>query len=304
MVINTMDIFRHYKIYTAISAIVITAAVASVAFFGLQMGIEFTGGSVLEVEYPSEERPSVAEIRDQLSGIDLGSYSVQHAGENAALLRMPEISPETHNQILEQLGDSATELQFELIGPIIGQELREQTGIIAVASVIVILGYIMFAFRRIQRPLHSWQYSIASIVPSIHDIVIVLGVFAYLGYAEGVQFTIPVVVGLLTVFGYSLNDTVVVFDRVRENLLREEPFGFREALNNSFRETLVRNINTTVTTLLVVFAIFFFGGETLRDFSLTLIVGLTVGFYSSLLLGPSILYMLGKKQAVEEVEES
>ena len=283
-----MDIFRYSKLYIAISIFFVGTAILSILFLGLNFGIDFTGGSVMEVRFEGE-LPSVSEVRSLASGLDLGSFSVQPVGEQGMLLRMKDISVQTHSILLERLGENASELRFESIGSAVGAELRAQTVWMIALGILMILFYIMIAFRRITAPFHSWQYSVAAIVALVHDLVIPMGVLAILGWALGAQFTIPIVVALLAVLGYSINDTVVVFDRIRENVLAQTTFDIQDTLNKSFLQTLSRNIGTSFTTLLAIGAIFLFGGETLHYFALTLMVGIVAGTYSSLFLAPSLL---------------
>ena len=269
---------RYSKIYFILSGILILASAVSLFCFGLKPGIDFTGGGILEVEY-EDVRPDNQEIRDALAGLDLGEFSVQPADEKGVILRMKEIQEETHQEViagLEELGP-LEELRFESIGPVIGQELREKTGIVIILSLIAILLYIAAAFRRLSFPAKSWQYGLVSLATLLHDALIPLGAFSLLGKFYEIQITIPVVVALLTVLGYSINNTVVVFDRIRENLLRKAGKDYQETVDLSLGQTLARSINTSLTTLFVLLAIFFFGGETLRYFSLMLIMGIVAG---------------------------
>jgi len=186
------------------------------------------------------------------------------------------------------------EKRFEAIGPAIGSELKKTTKIVIIFSLLAILLYIAFAFRRISQPVKSWQYGIAALLALFHDVLIPLGVFSVLGKIYGIQITIPVVVALLTVLGYSINDTVVVFDRIRENLWKITGISFEETVNKSFNQTLVRSISASLTTLFPLTAIFFFGGETLKYFSLALIIGIFLGTYSSIFIASSLLVSWSK----------
>jgi len=281
---------KHRKVYFIFSGILILASLISLAVFGLKPGIDFTGGSILEIEY-KEIRPSNQEILEKLTDFDLGTIYVQPIGERGVVLRTKEINKEVHQQILEKLKEGGIEFEerrFESIGPIIGSELKKKTNIVIVLALLSMIIYIALAFRRIQRPLRSWQYGVASVIALFHDILIPLGVFSILGKFYGIEITIPVITALLAVLGYSINNTVVVFDRIRENLLRRGEV-FEEIVDRSLNQTLSRQINTSLTTLFVSAAIFFFGGETLRYFALTLILGIIAGTYSSIFLAGSIL---------------
>lgn len=284
-----LDFLKYKKIYFIFSGALILASLICLIVFGLKPGIDFTGGSILEIEY-IEERPSNQEIREALSNLDLGEILVQPTEEKGVILKMKDISEDTHQQVLERLNETnkLEERRFESIGPLIGQELKQKTKIAIILSLIAIVLYIAWAFRKISRPIPSWQYGIASLLALFHDVLIPIGIFSVLGKFYGVQITIPVIAALLTVLGYSINNVVVVFDRIRENLLKHVGT-YQEIVNNSLNQTLTRSINTSLTTLFVLVAIFFFGGVTLKYFALALILGITVGTYSSIFLASPIL---------------
>jgi len=260
----------------------------ALSFFGLNLGIDFTGGSLLEAKYATV-RPATEEIHTLLKDVDLGSLSVQHTGETGVLLRMKDIPEETHQQILSLLGDGVLELRFESIGPVIGKELREKTLLLAGLAMAVVILYIAFSFRRTAERIRPWHWSGAALVASFHDILLPLGLFAVLGKYAGIEVTIPVVVALLTVVGYSINDTVVVFDRIRENIFKHVGFGFKDTIKQALRQTWFRSLSTSLTTLTVLLSIYLFGGSTLKDFSFMLMVGIVAGTFSSLFLAPSLL---------------
>lgn len=295
------------------------ASLSSLFVFGLNPGIDFTGGSILEAEY-QKARPSMPAIREQLSPLNINSLYIQPIGEKGVLLRMKEIDEALHQQILEKLKQAKTapkpvaefieqqkgeeeagqilgnqdqsqvkEVRFESIGPVIGRELKQKTTwMIILASVLIIL-YIAWAFRRVSRPCRSWQYGIAGILALGHDVLIPVGVFSVLGRFWGVQITIPIITALLTVMGYSINDTVVVFDRIRENLIKTGAFDFRQTVDSALNQTLTRSVNTSLTTLFVLLALFFFGGVTLKYFALALVLGIVAGTYSSIFLAAPLL---------------
>ncbi len=283
-----VNFLKYKKLYFVFSGILVAGCLAGIFTFGLNPGIDFTGGSIMEVSY-KEARPSTEEVRGVLSGF--GEVQVQPTEENGLIIRMGDITEEIHQEILNVLseGYEAEELRFESIGPVIGQELRNKTMLLIFLALISIVLYVAFAFRKVQRPVRSWQYGIASLMALFHDVLIPVGVFSIMGHYLGVQFTIPVVTALLTVLGYSINNTVVVFDRIREALIRREGVTFEETVNKALSRSLARCINTSLTTLLVLLAIYFFGGETLKYFSLALIIGIVAGTYSSLFLASPIL---------------
>lgn len=286
------NFLKYSNFYFAFSGILILASIVALFTFGLNLGIDFAGGSLLEVEF-KEQRPLPEEIKEKLTDLDLGDIVVITTGYRGVIIRMREIDVETHELVIQRLKqgqeNGLIEKRFELIGPVIGRELRRRTGIIALLSVLAIIVYIAAAFRKISHFLPSWQYGVAALIALFHDIFIPLGILAVLGYFYGIEFTIPIVVALLTIFGYSVNDTVVVFDRIKENLLGEFSFSFRKIVNKSLSQVFFRSISTSLTTLFVLFALFFLGGETLKPFALILIIGILLGTYSSIFIASPLL---------------
>jgi preprotein translocase subunit SecF len=287
---NGANFLKYRKIYFALSFILTLASLICIFVFGLKPGIDFTGGSILEIRY-EERLPSNQEIRESLSEFDLGEIYIQPTDKEGVILRMKDISEETHQKIVKKMNESweLEELRFESVGPVIGRELKEKTNLVIILSLLAIVAYIAFAFRKLSLPAQSWQYGLAALVALFHDALIPVGILSILGEFYGIQITIPVIVALLTVVGYSINNTVVVFDRVRENLLKREGASYEEIINKSLGQTLVRSLSASLTTLFVLIAIFFFGGETLRYFSLTLIIGIIAGTYSSIFLASPLL---------------
>jgi len=295
----TLQFIKFRKIFYAFSIIAITLSIASIFIFGLELGIDFTGGSVLEVEYETE-RPSIEIIQEKIQEID-SEMIVQPVEKKGIILKTKSTSEETYTKAIEKLEELGVlkedASQFETIGPVIGNELKNKTKIVVILSLMAIVFYIAFSFRKISRPVNSFAYGFTSLIALFHDVLIPLGIFAFLGKLYGVQITIPVITAFLTVLGYSINNSVVVFDRARENLLRSRETSFSTIINKSLNETLTRSVNTSLTTLFVLFAIFFFGGETLRYFSLTLILGISCGTYSSIfLVTPLLVSYLGWRE--------
>ncbi|MDP2637063.1 MAG: protein translocase subunit SecF [bacterium] len=282
-----MNFIRYSYIYFFLSLLLVGASIVSLFVFGLNAGPEFTGGSILEVQY-QEEAPTSAELREKLGSLPLESLQVQQTEESRVLLRMKEINEATHQEVLAALGEGAEELRFESVGPVIGKELRQKTFIIIGLALLIIILYVGFAFRKVTGALRPWHWGIASLLSLVHDLLLPLGLLAVIS-RFGYEFTIPAVVALLTVAGYSINNNIVVFDRVRENLLKRTGIDLEDTVNKSLRQTFVRNMNTSLTTLIPLAAIFFLGGDTLKTFSLVLMAGIVVGFYSALFFSPAFL---------------
>ncbi len=281
-----INFVKNKKIYLTISGMLIILSIFSVTFFGFNFGIELAGGSMLEVKY-QEERPSVIEAREKLSEIN-AEFQIQELGEKGFLIRTTETNEELYGQIMTTL-DGADERYFESIGPTVGDELKNNTLIAMIIASIMIVVYIAVVFSGKVGPVSSWQYGlVATVVAFFHDVLILVGIFTLLGYFWDVQFTIPIIVALLTTLGYSLNDTVVLFDRIRENGNRLNQ-KFEEIVNVSINQTITRSINTSITTLLVLLSVLFLGGETLFYFILALVLGVILGTYSSIFLASSLI---------------
>lgn len=285
-------------LWYAISGVLLAASLFAVASYGLKQGIEFTGGSLMAVRF--EQRPSVAEAGATVSNAvpDLGTIVVQPAGESDMQFRLKALSEDEHQAALTALREThgeITELRFDAIGPVIGVELRRKSlqGLLVVALAIMV--YVAWAFRRVSAPVPSWQYGAVTLIAALHDVIVPVGVFAILGHFYGVEIGTAFVSAILTILGYSITDTIVVLDRIRENLLKTD-LSFPELVDKAVRSTFLRSFNTSVTTLLALVAIFLFGGSSLREFTLTLIIGIAVGTYSSIFIASPLLVSFEKWQ--------
>ncbi|MEK7503561.1 MAG: protein translocase subunit SecF [Patescibacteria group bacterium] len=293
-----VNFIKYSKIYFVIGGILLLASTAALVVWGLNPGIDFTGGSILEIDYLNARRAN-EEIEKALAGLNLDSLSVQSAGERGVIIRTKYISEETHQEIIGILrdGQSIEEKRFESVGSIIGRELKQKTFTLVFVCLFAIVFYIALAFRKVRGPVKAWQYALSSLVSLFHDILIPLGVFAALGKFYNVEISIPVVTALLTVIGCSINNVVVVFDRIRENTIRKGAVNFGETVNDSISQTLGRCLSTTFVYLLPLFAIFFFGGETLKYFALALIIGIIAGTISAVFLASPVLVFWGNKKS-------
>ncbi len=311
------QIIQHRKIWLSLSALMVGAAVVLLAMYGLNFGIDFTGGSLLEVKFLSE-RPAISEVQEKLADLKLSSLTIQPVEEKGMILRFQETDEETHQQILSRLreltnnfvqdteqptasstwisagqNNGVEELRFDSVGPSIGQELKRKSLMTIFLVLVFIVGYIAWAFRQVSKPVASWKYGLAAIVALFHDVIITLGVFAVLGRFWDMEINTPFVAAILMVLGYSVNDTIVVFDRLRENLPRSNA-DFEEIVNKSVNDTIGRSVNTSFTTLLVLLSILFLGGDTIRSFVLALAIGVFVGTYSSIFLASPLLVIWEK----------
>jgi len=280
---------KYKKIYYIFSGALAIGSLVCLLLFGLKFGIDFLGGSILEVDF--EKRLDNSVIQDKLKDLNLGEIILQPTGEKGVILKLRDISEETHQEILKRLDDvsGVQELRFESIGPVIGKELRQKTIILIIISLAALLIYIAISFRKVSFPFSSLQFGVISIAALILDILILMGVFAALGNFYNIQFGIPIVTAFLTILGYTINDKVIVFDRVRENISRTRGVDIGSLVDRSLNEILLRSLSTGACSLLVLFFIFFLGGQTIKYFALTLIIGIIVGTYSSLFLASPLL---------------
>ncbi|MFA6994891.1 MAG: protein translocase subunit SecF [Patescibacteria group bacterium] len=287
-------IIQARKIFLTLSSLAVVASILALIFWGLNFGVDFTGGSLLEGQFTNYQ-PSITAIQDSLKSVNLNSLVIQPTN-NSVILRFQENTEETHQAVIAKLqalagsqpGATFKELQFDSIGPSVGQELKSKSFNAVAISFIMIIIFISFAFRQVSKPVASWKYGVAAIIALIHDILFILGVFAVLGHFYGVEINTPFIAAILTVLGYSVSDTIIVFDRIRENLPKSQE-DFENTVNRSVNQTITRSINTSFSAILALLAVLFFGGDTIKDFALALIVGIFVGTYSSIFIASPVL---------------
>jgi len=285
-----MFVIKYRKIFYAFSIILILGSLLSVYFWGLKQGVDFSGGSLLQVTY-NNERPALNQINGALSNLGFGDAQVRSSSDGY-ILRLREISQSEKNSILSALtfgSSTPTEKTFSSVGPILGKEALQKSWISIIFVLLTIVLFIAFAFRKVSRPISSWIYGLVAILALLHDVVIPTGAFALLGHLYGFEIDTLFVTALLVILGFSVHDTIVVFDRVRENLQKNEKKEFAQIVGESVSETFVRSINTSLTTILAILVLYIFGPETIRHFSLTLLIGIAVGTYSSIFIGSPLL---------------
>ena len=292
-----LRIIQNRKYYYLVSGILFLIGVFALIAWGLKPGLDFTGGSLLEVNFDAN-RPNVVAVNEALKPLNLGELKVQSAGDKSMMLRFKTVDQATHQKILDTMSTkfspaqsedgTVKELRYESVGPVIGKELTNKAWMAIIIASLAIVLYIAYAFRKVSRPVVSWKYGVAAIVALIHDITIVAGLFAVLGHFAGIEVDALFITALLTVLGFSVHDTIVVFDRTRENLSKHYTADFEQVVNDSVNQTMSRSINTSLATLLVLIALFLFGGETIKYFVLALIAGIAVGTYSSIFVASPI----------------
>jgi preprotein translocase subunit SecF len=294
-----MKIIQKRKIFFVLSGMLISASLIFLFLWGLHPGIDFTGGMLMEIGF-TEQLPNKEDLQQKLNGYELGDYSLQYTGDKSVLLRFPSNSDEKGAIVsgkIEEDNPGAEVQRVEFISSVISSELKSKAFLAVIFAIIGIAAYIAWAFRKVSFPVQSWKYGLAAIIALIHDIIITLGLFALFGKFFEVEVGIPFIAALLTILGYSVNDTIIVFDRIRENLLRAgAKENFEETVNNSINETLARSINTSLTVILVLLSIFFFGGQSIQYFSLALLVGVFFGTYSSIFIASAALVEIWKRK--------
>ncbi|MEK7570988.1 MAG: protein translocase subunit SecF [Patescibacteria group bacterium] len=279
------DIIGKRKWYFLFSFLMIVPGVVSLFLWGLNLSIDFTGGSRTTLVFPqpvNEQKIETVEKAFEAKGIDV--VTIQPSGDRVVVRTKP-LDDKQNAAVLVELKKTAGEFtqdEFETIGPVIGQEITLNAfKAIGVASLVIIF-YIAWSFRGVRKPASSWRFGVCAIAALIHDALFVIGVFSILGHFFGVEVDSLFVTAILTVIGFSVHDTIVVFDRIRENLKRTAGVPFGQVVNDSLLQTLVRSLNTSWTTLLVLFTLLLFGGETIRWFVFALFIGMLSGTYSSI----------------------
>ncbi len=290
-----MNFIKYHKLNYIFFIILILATIGCLLIFKLNLGIDFLGGTLWEISL--ENRPENFIIQEKLNSFNLGEIVIQPTDNNGVLLRFKDVNEDIHQAMLDKLNEisKVTEKRFESIGPTIGKELKDKTIALIFISLMALLIYIAVSFRKLKWPIASWQYGIVSIITLALDEIVTLLVLILIGRFYNVQLNVPIVAALLTILGYTINDKVIVFDRVRENVLKERSNNFAETVNKSLNQILSRSLSTGACTLIMLFVLFFLGGETLKYFSLTLIVGIIVGTYTSLFVASSLLVSWGLK---------
>lgn len=284
-----MFITRYKTFFLVLSSVLMAVSLGLVVARGLNLGIEFTGGTIAEVAYTTRPESSVA--REELEKLNLGAVTVQAAGEDALLIRMRSLGDAERRTVtasLEKLGAGFEARRFDSIGPVIGAELKQKSVIGITLVILLIMAYITFVFRAVSRPVASWKYGMIAIITLIHDVLIPAGFYAWYGHEVDILF----VTALLAVLGFSIHDTIVVFDRVRENLRHKaKNETFAEVVGRSLSETFTRSINTSLTVVLALIVLYVFGGASTTLFALTLIIGIVAGTYSSVFFASPLLLL-------------
>lgn len=305
-----MFIVNNRKFFFALSILLVLGSFMAMYIYGLNFGIDFKGGSILEVSYPAlpvetmTERPDSESIKAGLNGLNLGTYVLTPSGDSNYILKTREITPVEKTEVVSVFSNNGSleikEERFNSVGPTVGEELKNKAYLAIIVVLICIVLFITFAFRKVSFPVPSWKYGLATIIALAHDVAVPTGIYVVWTHFRGGEIDLLFVTALLAILGYSVHDTIVVFDRVRENLRvnhdTKSKNTFAETVGGSLTQTMGRSINTSLTIFLALVALYFMGGEATRNFAFVLLVGVIAGTYSSIFLASPLLVTLEKLQ--------
>lgn len=290
-----MFIIKNRKIFVTISAVLVSLSIASLFVFGLKLGIDFKGGSFLEIEYLGD-RPAQSSVEESVRPLGLGTMVIQPMGENGYSIKSRDISEEERALVMEALGENAIEKSFTSIGPSVGAELARKSIISFILVILGIIFWIAYSFRKVSKPVSSWKYGFIAIIALVHDVIIPIGIFTVVGHFYGLEVDTLFVVAIMTILGLSVSDTIVVFDRIRENIRTGYSKIFEETVGASIKQVYKRSIATTTTVLIVLVSLIIFGPSSTKVFAIVLASGMFFGTYSSLFLASPFLVMFNKVQ--------
>lgn len=290
-----MFIIKYKKIFVTISAVLVCLSIASMIIFGLNLGIDFKGGSLLEVEY-TNIRPEQKIVENSIKSLSIGEVLIQPEGDKGFSIKTRDITEQERSNIMTALGSDTTEESFTTIGPSVGAELVRKSILSFILVSLGIIFWIAFSFRKVSKPVSSWKYGLIAIVSLIHDIIIPVGVFSILSHFSGVEVDTLFVVAVLTILGLSVSDTIVVFDRIRENIRVGHFKTFEETVGQSINQVYTRSIATSSTVIIALLALVFFGPSSTKVFALILTAGMFFGTYSSIFLASPLLVMVKNLQ--------
>lgn len=293
-----MFVIKYRKIFYSISIALIAASLYGLFAYGLKLGIDFTGGSNLQVEF--SEVPDIITMKERVSSLGLGSLSLRPVGDRGIILRTRNLEESERVAVTQAVigeAQGAEIKEFDSVGPILGKELQSKALLSIVFVILAIVIFITITFRKVSKPVASWKYGVVAIIALVHDVIVPAGVFAFLGQFRGIEVDSLFITALLVVLGFSVHDTIVVFDRTRENLRKEgDRKKFETIVGESISQTFARSINTSLTTIITLIVLYVVGPDATRDFSLALLIGITAGTYSSIFIGSPLLVTLEKWQ--------
>lgn len=292
------SVVKTKHIWFSLSGLLFALSIGAIAIWGFKLGIDFTGGALIEVHMKGA-RPASEAVTQAINVVTKDNPHVQPLGSDGFIIRSKFIDEATHQQVLESIKKipsigEVREERFETVGPTVSSELKRR----AIWSIFMVLAaivaYVAWAFRQVSYPLPSWKFGLVAVVALLHDVIVPAGVFSALGHFAGYEIDTLFITAILTVIGFSVHDTIVTFDRVREHLKLTPKENFAHLVDKSVSETIGRSINTSMTVLLVLLAVYFFGGDSVKNFNLVLILGVIVGTYSSIFIACPLLVVWNK----------
>lgn len=293
------DLMKYKFVFIGISAVLTLAALFSIVFFGFKLGVDLSGGTLWQLRF--EKSVTAADLENYLrDSLKMEQPSVVADASNSNyIIRTKEISEADHQMYflaVKNYFGNIEELRFESIGPAIGKELRDKAIVAFLAVLFGISSYVAFAFRKVSFPVNSWKYGFSTLICLFHDAIIPAGLFALLGHLKGIELDTNFIVAILVIIGFSVHDTIVVFDRIRENLtLSKDRSNLEKIINISINQTFARSMNTSLTLVLVLLALYFLGAPSLAYFTLIILVGTVIGTYSSIFVASPILTFFNRK---------
>jgi preprotein translocase subunit SecF len=285
------NILGKRKYFYIFSGTLMLLSIFALSVWGLKYGLDFTGGTLAEFQI-SNSKFQNEEVKSVLKEAGIEDAVITPTENNSILIRYGNSSDEKNQEVLAKLKEKYPDIQntrLDYIGPSISSELKTKAIWALLVAVIGIAAYVAYAFRKVSRPVESWKYGVGAVVALVHDVLITVGIFAILGHFFNIEIDSTFIAALLTILGFSVHDTIVVYDRTRENLLRSGGEKFDETVNRSLNETMARSINTSLTVLITLLAIFIFGGASIKVFTLALLIGITFGTYSSIFVASALI---------------
>lgn len=301
-----MFIIKHKKIFIGISIALVALSIISLFVFGLKIGIDFKGGALTEVVY-KDARPDQIELNSALEALNFGSVLLQPTGDAGFIVKSRDLNEAEHGLLLKTLSQDGKnileEKSFNSIGPSVGRELTRKAIIAVILVSLAIILFIAYAFRKVSRPVSSWRYGFIAVISLLHDVMIPIGLFTFLSHYYGAEVDTLFVVAALTILGLSVSDTIVIFDRIRENLRNRVETSFNETVGKSLEQSYVRSICTSFTVILVLLCLFFFGPASTKYFALMLTAGMFFGTYSSIFLASPLLVLVEEWQVKRQAKK-
>jgi preprotein translocase subunit SecF len=290
-----INVLKYYKLWFVVSGIILIFGITSLLVYGLKLGIDFRGGTLTELKFV--ETFEIQKVKEVINQSGVGDFQLQTSENNGLIIKTEGLEKEKHDQLLENLKQKIgqfQEIRFESFGPIVGKELQRKAIYQLLLVSLGIVFYITYAFRKVPKPVTSWRFGWSAVIALFHDLLFMLGTFSLLGHFKNIEIDSFFVTAVLTVLGFSVHDTIVVFDRIRENLKVYAGQSVEFIVNHSISQTLVRSLNTSLTVLFVLLCLLLFGGETVRYFVFALFIGIIVGTYSSIFIASPVLVLWQK----------